>query len=61
MGGELTPATTPGGGLTMTLSLPAADLGDGGAPPPDLDAQQAAPVILKRLDSWAYHEQGERP
>jgi two-component system sensor histidine kinase KdpD len=61
MGGKLAPATTPGGGLTMTLSLPAADLGDGGAPPPDLDAQQAAPVILERLDSWAHHEQGERP
>nr|WP_245544839.1 ATP-binding protein [Nakamurella multipartita] len=46
MGGTLTPDTTPGGGLTMTISLPVADHAD--AP----EAQAADPTILNRVDSW---------
>ncbi|GII23133.1 sensor histidine kinase [Planosporangium mesophilum] len=61
MGGDLTPATTPGGGLTMTLSLPVADLVGGAEPPPDLEVQQANPAILERLDTWSRHELGDRP
>jgi two-component system sensor histidine kinase KdpD len=61
MGGHLTPDTTPGGGLTMTLSLPVADLAGGGQPPPDIDVQRADPAILDRLDSWSRHELGDRP
>jgi two-component system sensor histidine kinase KdpD len=37
MGGSLSPEDTPGGGLTMTLSLPAAE-------------QSADPALLRRLD-----------
>ncbi|HEV7898972.1 MAG TPA: ATP-binding protein [Planosporangium sp.] len=61
MGGDLSPDTTPGGGLTMTLSMPVADLVDGVEPPPDLDVQRADPAILERLDSWSRHESGDRP
>jgi two-component system sensor histidine kinase KdpD len=39
MGGTLTPEDTPGGGLTMTLALPAAE-------------QTADPAILERLDRY---------
>jgi two-component system sensor histidine kinase KdpD len=60
MGGDLSPETTPGGGLTMTLSLPVADLVDGVQPPPDIDVQRADPAILARLDSWSRHELGDR-
>jgi two-component system sensor histidine kinase KdpD len=60
MGGDLTPDTTPGGGLTMTLRLPVADLVDGGRPPPDIDIQRADPAILDRLDTWSRHELGDR-
>jgi two-component system sensor histidine kinase KdpD len=41
MGGTLRPENTPGGGLTMTLALPAA------SHDPD---QRADPAILRRLD-----------
>ncbi|GAB1644118.1 DUF4118 domain-containing protein [Krasilnikovia sp. MM14-A1259] len=42
MGGTLEPEATPGGGLTMTISLPAAE-----------PAEQAAdPAILDRIDHW---------
>jgi two-component system sensor histidine kinase KdpD len=48
MGGTLLPESTPGGGLTMTLALPAADS------LATLDQQQDAdPAILTRVD--AYH------
>jgi two-component system, OmpR family, sensor histidine kinase KdpD len=55
MGGMLAPETTPGGGLTMTLSMPAADLGDR-AEPTDT-TQIADPAILSRLDSWHRHDE----
>jgi two-component system sensor histidine kinase KdpD len=47
MGGTLRPETTPGGGLTMTLALPAAE--DGAADDPD---QLADPEILDRVDTY---------
>ena len=46
MGGTLTPDTTPGGGLTMTLRLPAAESSAA------VDAEAADPAILARLDHW---------
>jgi two-component system sensor histidine kinase KdpD len=46
MGGTLTPETTPGGGLTMTLSLPATE------PTTDESGQNADPAILDRIDNW---------
>jgi two-component system sensor histidine kinase KdpD len=60
MGGGLAPESTPGGGLTMTLSLPAVDL-TAPAEPVGADGQRADPAILDRLDSWFRHEQGGRP
>jgi two-component system sensor histidine kinase KdpD len=50
MGGTLVPGTTPGGGLTMILSLPAAS-----------DPRPADPAILDRLDSWPAPARGEQP
>jgi two-component system sensor histidine kinase KdpD len=45
MGGTLDPETTPGGGLTMTLRLPAGSVAD--------DPDQAVdPAALDRLDHW---------
>ncbi|GAA1820932.1 sensor histidine kinase KdpD [Planosporangium flavigriseum] len=61
MGGDLTPETTAGGGLTMTLSLPAADLDAVGKPPPDIDVQRADPAILDRIDSWTVRDEGSGP
>src|SRR5262249_13476785 len=46
MGGTLVPELTPGGGLTMTISLPAAE------PATDGPDQAADPAILDRLDNW---------
>jgi two-component system sensor histidine kinase KdpD len=46
MGGTLDPEATPGGGLTMTLSLPVAE------PAKDGPGQAADPAILERLDHW---------
>jgi two-component system sensor histidine kinase KdpD len=45
MGGTLTPDHTPGGGLTMVLRLPTAELGS-------VVEEQAAPGLLDRLDHW---------
>jgi two-component system sensor histidine kinase KdpD len=45
MGGTLTPEHTPGGGLTMTISLPAADI----TPP---GGERADPAVLDRIDHW---------
>jgi two-component system, OmpR family, sensor histidine kinase KdpD len=54
MGGTLQPENTPGGGLTMTLALPAADRH------PSVDPEQLAdPAILDRLDT--YHPHLTRP
>jgi two-component system, OmpR family, sensor histidine kinase KdpD len=56
MGGTLEPETTPGGGLTMTLSLPTTDATN------DLpDADQAPdPAALDRLDHWRNHTEPPR-
>jgi two-component system sensor histidine kinase KdpD len=51
MGGTLTPDNTPGGGLTMTLSLPAA------RPETSGPGQAADPAILDRIDHWRVGEQ----
>ena len=51
MGGTLTPDDTPGGGLTMTLSLPAAE------PTIDRSGQAADPAILDRIDHWRVDKQ----
>jgi two-component system, OmpR family, sensor histidine kinase KdpD len=49
MGGSLEPETTPGGGLTMALRLPAADA----VPPAPGDPTEAAnPAALDRIDHW---------
>jgi hypothetical protein len=51
MGGTLRPENTPGGGLTMTLALPAVETDA------DADPQQLAdPAILDRLDSYQPHQ-----
>jgi two-component system, OmpR family, sensor histidine kinase KdpD len=47
MGGTLQPEITPGGGLTMTLSLPAAENGETVDP-----EQRADPAILDRLETF---------
>jgi two-component system sensor histidine kinase KdpD len=47
MGGSLTPDTTPGGGLTMTLRLPRAEI---------TEATRPDPALLKAID-----ERIERP
>jgi two-component system sensor histidine kinase KdpD len=46
MGGTLGPENTPGGGLTMTLALPAAERATGDP------EQNASPVILAHLDRF---------
>ncbi len=47
MGGTLTPDTTPGGGLTMTVSLPA--VAPAGTAP---ESELADPAALERVDHW---------
>jgi two-component system, OmpR family, sensor histidine kinase KdpD len=49
MGGSLDPETTPGGGLTMTLRLPAADAVTSAF---DDDTQAADPAALDRIEHW---------
>jgi two-component system sensor histidine kinase KdpD len=54
MGGSLSPETTPGGGLTMVLSLPATESGLPAAAEAGADgSQDADPAILRRLDNWS--------
>jgi two-component system, OmpR family, sensor histidine kinase KdpD len=43
MGGSLTPDNTPGGGLTMTLRLPLAEVSD---------TQEPDPALLDGIDQW---------
>jgi two-component system sensor histidine kinase KdpD len=53
MGGSLSPETTPGGGLTMVLSLPSTESGPPAAEAGADGSQDADPAILDRLDSWS--------
>jgi two-component system sensor histidine kinase KdpD len=53
MGGTLSPEPTPGGGLTMTVALPVADIVAAGD---DL----AAPVLVEQVDGWSRPHQGGR-
>jgi two-component system sensor histidine kinase KdpD len=63
MGGSLEPENTPGGGLTMTLTLRTAEL-DAHRRPPSPD-EQADPALLKRLDMYSHdhtdHSTAEGP
>jgi two-component system sensor histidine kinase KdpD len=51
MGGTLVPDTTPGGGLTMTLSLPAAE------PTTEHPGRAADSAVFGHLDHWRIGEQ----
>jgi len=51
MGGSLEPETTPGGGLTMVLRLPAVNAGEDTGPVLD-DDQHADPAALASIDHW---------
>ena len=55
MGGTLTPEHTPGGGLTMTVALPVADVV--GCPAPD---DRADPVLVEQVEEWSRPHQGGR-
>jgi two-component system sensor histidine kinase KdpD len=55
MGGSLDPDTTPGGGLTMVLRLPATDAGP---PSPDDDSQNADPKALAQIEAWRHQHPG---
>jgi two-component system sensor histidine kinase KdpD len=58
MGGSLTPDTTPGGGLTMTLRLPVADQTRTSMP----DAGEvASAAALERIDNWPPRALRHRP
>jgi two-component system sensor histidine kinase KdpD len=61
MGGRLDPDSTPGGGLTMILRLPATDAT---APALDDASQAADPAALQRIDHWRHDTEataGARP
>jgi two-component system sensor histidine kinase KdpD len=57
MGGSLDPDTTPGGGLTMVLRLPATDA----AQVADYEGQVADPAALQRIDQWRHPAPAARP
>jgi two-component system sensor histidine kinase KdpD len=57
MGGSLDPENTPGGGLTMTLTLRTVEL-DASRRPPE-PAEQADPALLDRLDTF-HHDHTDR-
>ncbi len=56
MDGSLTPESTPGGGLTMTVALPVADAAH--EPVPDGDRADAA--LIDQVDEWSRPHQGSR-
>jgi two-component system sensor histidine kinase KdpD len=60
MGGKLAPETTPGGGLTMVLSMPSVEAALEAideAAGTDLN-QDADPALLDRLDNWGADSRG---
>ena len=50
MGGTLTPDSTPGGGLTMTVALPVVDRAGDLA-----ESERVDPAIVSRVDTWSHH------
>ncbi len=56
MGGTLTPETTPGGGLTMTVSLPVADTANTLVP----DDDRADPGLIEQVDEWSRAHRSDR-
>jgi len=58
MGGTLSPDTTPGGGLTMTVALPAADIDEITDVP---GADRADPVLVEQVDQWSRLHPNGRP
>ena len=56
MDGSLTPESTPGGGLTMTVALPVADPAHGPVP----DGDRADVVLIDQVDEWSRPHQGSR-
>jgi two-component system sensor histidine kinase KdpD len=54
MDGTLTPESTPGGGLTMTVALPVVG-GDQG-PVPEVDRADA--VLIEQVDEWSRPRRG---
>jgi two-component system sensor histidine kinase KdpD len=55
MGGSLDPENTPGGGLTMTLTLRTVELDEHRRPP--APGEHADPALLQRLDAF-HHDHG---
>ena len=55
MGGTLVPDDTPGGGLTMILTLPAARSAAPAQPPAPIENQTAHPAITSRVGRLARH------
>ena len=63
MGGTLSPESTPGGGLTMTIALPVApgrDTGGDTSGGPAPGGDRADPVLLEQIDQWSHPHQGDR-
>ena len=56
MGGTLSPDTTPGGGLTMTVALPVADVDTAVA----TDDDRAAPMLIEQVEEWSRPHPGGR-
>ena len=65
MGGTLTPESTPGGGLTMTVALPAATtIENAGSTRQITDpsgAERADPVLVEHIDRWPRPHPNGRP
>ena len=57
MGGTLAPETTPGGGLTMTVALPAADTTNTTDVP---ESDRADPALVEQVQEWSRPHQADR-
>jgi two-component system sensor histidine kinase KdpD len=54
MDGTLTPESTPGGGLTMTVALPVV----GGDQSPVPEVERADAVLIEQVDEWSRPRRG---